>query len=81
MKRAEVHNLVKRLGGPSVVGRACGLTHSAVCKWRQVPVEHIQTVVRLALERQVTRSDGTNYGPSVLRPDLADLFESVANAV
>lgn len=72
MKRSELRNLVKALGGPSVVGRACGegISHSAVSHWLRIPVEHCPTIEALAREKQVVRSDGTPYVCELFRPEV-----------
>lgn len=71
MKRAELRNLIKALGGPSVVARECGgISHSAVSHWTAVPVEHCPLIERLARERRLVRSDGTPYTCELFRPEV-----------
>lgn len=75
MKRAELRNLIRQLGGPTVVGKACGgITSQAVNHWPRVPTDHAPILEKLAREKGVTRSDGTPYTCELLRPDLADRF-------
>ena len=82
MKRAELRNLVRQLGGPTVVGKACGgITSQAVNHWDRVPFEHAPILEKLARERSVTRSDGTPYTCELLRPDLADRFAVMRNSL
>lgn len=71
MKRSELRNLIKALGGPKVVGRACkGISSQAVSHWTQVPQEHCPTIERLAREKRVVRSDGSPYTCEVFRPEV-----------
>ena len=72
MKRSQLKNLIKKLGGPTVVSKSlgCDLTSQAVCKWDRVPVRHCVAIETLARERMVVRSDGTPYTRAVFQPDM-----------
>lgn len=80
MKRSELRNLVKALGGPKVVGRACDISSQAVSHWEQVPQEHAPVLETLAREKRVLRSDGSAYTCEILRPDLATRFAMIRGA-
>ena len=46
-------------GGPTRIGRICGLTRQAIDAWTQVPLEHVAAVAAL-----------TGLTPNELRPDV-----------
>ena len=72
MKRTELRNLIKALGGPGVVGRQLTppVDHSAVSKWKAIPLKHCPTIERLARDKRITRSDGTPYTCEVFAPQV-----------
>lgn len=72
MKRAELRNLIKALGGPAVVGRHLSppVDHSAVSKWKAIPVKHCPTIERLARDKRLTRSDGSPYTCEYFAPHV-----------
>lgn len=72
MKRSEIRNLIKALGGPGFVGRHLSppVDHSAVSKWKAIPVKHCPTLERLARDKRLTRSDGTPYTCEVFAPTV-----------
>ena len=76
MKRAELRNLIKSLGGPKVVSahlrKADGEapTSQSVSHWKRVPPRHCPALERMAWDRGVRRSDGTPYTCELMRPDF-----------
>ena len=64
MDRSHVKTIIAKLGGPSKVGRALGLSHSAVCQWDEIPSEYLVDLENFSVERGqiVTRHE--------MRPDL-----------
>jgi hypothetical protein len=80
MKRSELRNLIRALGGPKVVGRVIGCSSSAVSHWDQVPREHILVIESMARERKVLRSNGDPYSATVLRPDVQDALDRIESS-
>lgn len=79
VKRAELHNVVQKLGGPSVVGRAIDppITSQAVSHWKVLPVEHVPVLVAMCREKGVRRSNGEPYRACDFRDDVPwSLLES-----
>ncbi len=70
MKRSELRNLIQALGGPTVVGKRFGISHSAVSHWTSVPVAYCPTVEVMCQEKGLTRSDGTPYTREVFQPSV-----------
>lgn len=76
MKRAEVQNLIKKLGGPKVVAahlrKTDGVppTANAIVHWHHVPVQYCPTIERLCREARVTRSDGLPYTCELFQPTV-----------
>ena len=54
-----IDKIISRLGGPTLVGRACGVSRQAVCQWAEVPSRF---VLVLAKRGEVT--------PHEMRADL-----------
>ncbi len=77
METSELKNLIKAIGGPTLVAERCGVSHSAVCHWEEVPKEHCPVLETMARERRIVREDGSPYTCEVLRPDLADRFAMI----
>ena len=80
MKRSELRNLIHALGGPKVIGAACGISSQAVSHWVVCPQEHAPVLETLARQKRVIRSNGELYTCEVLRPDLADRFAMIRGA-
>ncbi|MBS1068824.1 helix-turn-helix domain-containing protein [Gluconobacter cerinus] len=55
----DIGEVIRAAGGPKKVGEAIKRSHSAVCKWKQVPPIHVIAVAQL-----------TNLDPHVIRPDI-----------
>lgn len=54
----EIRSIIKLAGGPVRVGRAVGVSHSAVCKWNLVPPKHVLAVAKLSgISEHVIRPD------------------------
>lgn len=70
MKRAELKNLIKALGGPKAVGRAFNISSQAVSHWDRVPVEYCPTIERMASEKKLVRSDGTRFTCELFQPEV-----------
>lgn len=76
MKRAEVQNLIKKLGGPKVVaahlrkGDGTPPTGQAICHWHHVPIQYCPTIERMCREAKVTRSDGVPYSCEIFQPSV-----------
>lgn len=76
MKRAEVQNLIKKLGGPRVVSAHLRKTDgtpptaNAIVHWQQIPIQYCPTIERLAREARVTRSDGSPYTCELFQPTV-----------
>lgn len=60
----DITSLVSRLGGPVAVGKTVGLTHSAVCQWRQIPDKYLVTLELDSIKR------GDPVYREEMRPDL-----------
>lgn len=63
-KKAFVKSIVTKLGGPSAVGRALGLSHSAVCQWDEIPAEYLISLETHSAQR------GQLVPRQEMRPDL-----------
>nr|WP_294864370.1 helix-turn-helix domain-containing protein [uncultured Pseudogulbenkiania sp.] len=64
MKTALIKDVIKEAGGPSAVGRALGVSSSAVNNWAargHIPAEHCPTLERLT---------GGKYRCEQMRPDV-----------
>jgi hypothetical protein len=76
MKRAEVQNLIKKLGGPKVVAAHLRKldgnppTPNAISQWKQIPVHCCPTVERLCREAKVVRSNGQPYTCELFHPTV-----------
>lgn len=75
MKRSELQNLIKKLGGPTVVASRLSnsmkqITPQAVSKWVRIPIHHCVAVESMARERQIVRSDGTPYTREIFQPEM-----------
>lgn len=76
MKRAELQNLIKKLGGPKVVSahlrKADGVppTPNAIVQWRRIPVQYCPTIERLCREAKITRSNGQPYACEYFHPTV-----------
>ena len=57
--------VVRSLGGPAKVGRACGVQRQTVGAWRRVPLRHVPTLVLLSAGK---------LSPEQIRTDLAPLL-------
>lgn len=55
--------LKAKRGRKAELATECGVTHSAISQWSQVPVDRVADVSRV-----------TGIPPHELRPDLADIF-------
>lgn len=64
MEKSDIKQLISKLGGPSAVGRALGLSHSAVCQWDEIPSDYLVKLENYSVDRGlvVTRQE--------MRPDL-----------
>lgn len=60
---SHVSDVIYRLGGHSCVAQAVGLHHATVHYWREIPLRYVALLCKLHGVR-----------PSVIRPDLAELF-------
>ena len=56
--------LIARLGGPSIVGKVVGVSHSAVCQWTRIPAHHCAALANWSAmqDKPVSREE--------MRPDL-----------
>ncbi|WP_282758356.1 hypothetical protein [Komagataeibacter saccharivorans] len=54
-----VHEIIRRAGGPLKVGKAINRHHATIIGWKRVPAEHARTVARMA-----------DLTPHDLRPDV-----------
>lgn len=76
MKRAEVQNLIKKLGGPKVVAAHLRKldgdppTGNAISHWDRIPVQYAPTIERLCREAKVARSNGIPYTCEVFHPTV-----------
>lgn len=64
MEQTKLKSLISKLGGPTAVGKALGLSHSAVCQWDEIPSDYLIQLENHSVERGliVTRQE--------MRPDL-----------
>lgn len=61
MSKSSVKQIIRKLGGPTVVGGWCGVTVQAVSQWSTIPVAHVLTI-EAACEKKVSRHE--------MRPDV-----------
>lgn len=59
MKKIKIQTVVKKAGGPSVVGRHFGISPQAVSQWRECPVSRVLSLEAL-----------TGFSRHLLRPDI-----------
>lgn len=43
-----IKEIVRAAGGPMKIAAALGLDHSAISKWRQVPVHHVIRIAEMS---------------------------------
>lgn len=60
----DIKTLIARLGGPVSVGKALGLSHSAVCQWKQVHADYLVQLENYSIAR------GEPVLREEMRPDL-----------
>jgi DNA-binding transcriptional regulator YdaS (Cro superfamily) len=60
----DIKQIITRLGGPVSVGKALGLTHSAVCQWEKIPADYTVILEKHSIER------GLPVLREEMRPDL-----------
>ena len=60
----KTHRLIRKLGGPVLVAEALGVTHGAVCQWKQIPSEHC------AFLEAWSASNGKPVSCEEMRPDI-----------
>lgn len=48
-----VQRVTAAFGGVRALGRALGISHSSVSRWRVVPARHQAHILRLARERRI----------------------------
>lgn len=57
----DAKEIIRRLRGPLRIAKHLGITHSAVCQWERIPMEHVPSLVAL--------SEG-EISPEEMRPDV-----------
>ncbi len=60
----DIKSLIARLGGPVAVGKELGLSHSAVCQWKQVHADYLVRLESYSIAR------GAPVLREEMRPDL-----------
>ena len=60
----EIKQTITRLGGPVAVSKVVGLSHAAVCQWRQVPSRYLLLLEKYSIDR------GAPVLREEMRPDL-----------
>ncbi|MEW9274893.1 YdaS family helix-turn-helix protein [Gluconobacter oxydans] len=55
----EIDDIIRAAGGPQRVGGEIGRSHSAVCRWRQVPAVHVCKLSKMS-----------GIAPHLIRPDV-----------
>ncbi len=61
MRAMDMHEIIKRAGGPTKLAKVVSRHHATVLGWTRVPAEHVRAVSR-----------ATDLPPHELRPDLWD---------